>query len=69
MLLWLLQTSHVTMVTQSIHASLGDVGRVVDVEGSWWRSGGMVDVEEGWMLRENVCGGRLVDVEEVWMWR
>ena len=56
MLLWLLQTSHVTMVTQSIHASLGDVGRVVDVEGSWWRSGGRVDVE-------NVCGGKVVDVE------
>ena len=63
MLLWLLQTSHVTMVTQSIHASLGDVGRVVDVEGSWWRSGGRVDVEREWMWREGCgCGGS-VDVE------
>jgi len=63
MLLWLLQTSHVTMVTQSIHASLGDVGRVVDVEGSWWRSGGRVDVERECMWREGGgCGGS-VDVE------
>ena len=63
MLLWLLQTSHVTMVTQSIHASLGDVGRVVDVEGSWWRSGGRVDVEREWMWREGGGCGRSVDVE------
>ena len=26
-------------------------------------------MEEGWILRENVCGGKVVDVEEVWMWR
>ena len=63
MLLWLLQTSHVSMVTQSIHASLGHVGRVVDVEGSWWRSGGRVDVERECMWREGGgCGGS-VDVE------
>ena len=31
--------------------------------------GGCGGVEEGWMLRENVCGGKVVDVEEVWMWR
>ena len=29
----------------------------------------MVDVEEGWMWREDGCGGRVVDVEEGWMWR
>ena len=32
------QTSHVTMVIQSIHASLVRVGRVVDLED--WRKGG-----------------------------
>ena len=43
---------------------------VLDVEGGWWMwraAGG--GVEEGWMLRENGCGGKVVDVEEVWMWR
>jgi hypothetical protein len=61
------QTSHVTMVIQSIHASLVRVGRVVDVEE--WRKGGYWErmYVEGrwWMWRKCGCGGRL-NVEDGW---
>merc|ERR1712038_1807629 len=39
-----------------------------------WRKGGgcggrAVDVEDGWVWRDDGWGGRVVDVEEGWMWR